>query len=135
MADTNLELVRRAYDAWNRGDLDAAFAFLDPDVEVSVPPNFPEAGTYRGLTEVRRLMTEHLLPTLENLQAVPERFLDAGDQVVAFVRYSGRGSATGIEVRGSGLDAHLWSLRGGKVESLRMYPGTEEALEAAGLRE
>jgi|RhiMetdeSRZDD1v2_1073273.scaffolds.fasta_scaffold82721_4 ketosteroid isomerase-like protein len=135
MAQENVAVVRRVYEAWNRGDIDGALEFVDRDVEMSLPPNFPEAGTYRGLTEVRRLMTEHLLPTLENLQAVPERFLDAGDQVVAFVRYSGRGSATGIEVRGSGLDAHLWSLRGGKVESLRMYPGTEEALEAAGLRE
>jgi len=135
MSQENLDLVQRAYEAWNRGDIDGALEFVDRDVEVSLPPNFPESGTYRGLTEVRRLMTEHLLPILENLQAMPERFLDAGDQVVAFVRYSGRGSATGIEVRGAGLDAHVWSLRGGKVERLRMYPGTKEALEAAGLSE
>ena len=133
MSEENVEIVRRAYEAWNRGDLEAALEFLDPGVELSLPPDFPEAGTHRGRSEVRRWVTEEFLPTLEDFRAVPERFLDADDQVVVFVRYSGRGKTTGIEVRGSIVDAHLWTLRNGMVERLRMYQGTEEALAAAGL--
>jgi uncharacterized protein len=135
MSQENLEIVRRAYDAWNKGDLETAFEFLDPDVEVSVPPDFPEAGTYRRRGEVRHWVAEQLLPFLEEVRAEPERFLDAGDQVVVFVRYFGRGKASGIEVRGAVVDAHVWTLRDGKVQKLQMYQGTEEALEAVGLSE
>jgi hypothetical protein len=135
MSQENVELVRRAYEAWNRGDLETAFEFLDLDVEVSVPPDLPEAGTYRGRGEVRHWVAEQLLPTLEEVRAEPEKFFDAGDQVVVFVRYFGRGKASGIEVRGAVLDAHVWTLRDGKVQKLQMYEGTEKALEAVGLSE
>ena len=136
MSQENVEIVQRAYEAWNRGDRETAFEFLNPDAEVSLPPNFPEAGTYRGHAEIRQLMEVQLLPILKELRAEPERFLDAGDdQVVVFIRYAGRGSATGIEVRGAGMDAHVLTLRNGKVQKLQMYQGTEKALEAAGLKE
>jgi len=72
---------------------------------------------------------------LEEVRAEPEKFLNAGDQVVVLVRYSGRGKASGIEVRGAVVDAHVWTLREGKVQKLQMYQGTEKALEAVGLSE
>jgi ketosteroid isomerase-like protein len=135
MSKENVEVVRRAYEAWNLGDLETAFEFLDVDVEVSVPPDLPEAGTYRGRAEIRRWVAEQLLPILEEARAEPEEFLDAGDQVVVLVRYFGRGKASGIEVRGAVVDSHVWTLRDGKVQKLQMYQGTEKALEAAGLSE
>src|SRR2546426_10356088 len=135
MSQENVEVVRRAYQAWNRGDLETAFEFLDRDVEVSVPPDLPEAGTYRGRDEVRRWVAGELLPILEEARADPEKFLDVGDLVIVFVRYFGRGKASGIEVRGAIVDAHVWTLRDGKVKRLQMYQGTEKALEAVGLSE
>jgi hypothetical protein len=37
VASGNVELVRRGYEAFNRGDLDAAFELLDPDeIEIVV---------------------------------------------------------------------------------------------------
>jgi ketosteroid isomerase-like protein len=135
MSQDNLDLVRRAYEAWNRGDLEGTFDLFDPEVEVSAPRGFPEAGTYRGRAAVRQWMEEQLLPAFEQVRVEPERFLDAGEQVVVFVRYFGRGKASGAEVRGSIVDAHVVTVRGGKVQTLQMYQGTEEALEAAGLSE
>ena len=133
MSQQNVEIVRRAYEAWNRGDLESAFDLVHPEVEVSLPRDFPEAGTYRGRAEVRRWFTDEVLPAFEGLQALPQRFVDAGDRVVVFIRYSGRGTASGIEVRGVGADAHVVTLRDGKLASLVMYQGTEEALGAVGL--
>jgi ketosteroid isomerase-like protein len=129
----NIDAVRRAYEAWNRGDRETAFEFLDPDVEVSVPPELPEAGTYRGRDLVRRLAAEQVLPFLEEARADPERFLDAGDRVVVFVRYFARGKASGIEVRGAIVDAHVWTLKDGRAQKLEMYQGTQQALAAVGL--
>jgi len=135
MSGENVDLVRQAYEAWNRGDLDAAFGFLDPDVEVSVPPDFPETGTFHGRAEIRRWVENELVAALEEVRAEPERFFDAGDQVVVFVRYSGRGKESGLDVRGAIVDGHVWTLRDGKALKLRMYQGTGAALEAAGLRD
>jgi ketosteroid isomerase-like protein len=135
MSRENLDIVRRAYEAWNRGDLETAFEFLDADVEMSAPPNLPEAGSYRGRAEIRQWVAEQLLPILEEARAEPEKYLEAGDQVVVFVRYYGRGKASGIEVQGANLDAHVWTLRDGKVRKLQMYSGTQTALEAVGLRD
>jgi ketosteroid isomerase-like protein len=102
-------------------------------VEITVPPNLPEPGTYRGLEQLTRWVADDLLPILDEVRAEPERFLPAGDRVVVFVRYYGRGRSSGIDVRGAGVDSHLWTLEDGKVRRLQMYSGTERALEAAGL--
>lgn len=132
MSQQNLDVVRRAYGAWNRGDLDAAFELLDAEVEVSPPPVFPEAGALRGRAEIRRWVEAELLEALVGARAEPEQFFDAGDRVVAFVRYFGRGKESGLDVRGRFVDGHVWTLRAGKVLKLEMYQGTEQALEAAG---
>jgi ketosteroid isomerase-like protein len=133
MSEANLELVRRAYEAWNGGDFEAAVGFLHPDVEITVPPNLPEAGTYRGREQVSHWVADELLPILEEVRAEPEQFLPAGDRVVVFVRYYARGRSSGIDVRGMSVDSHVWTLEEGKVRSLEMYSGTEPALETAGL--
>jgi hypothetical protein len=48
MSQENVELVRRGYEALARGDFDALFQVLDPDVEMRDAANFPEAGAYIG---------------------------------------------------------------------------------------
>jgi ketosteroid isomerase-like protein len=56
-----------------------------------------------------------------------------GDQVVVFVRIRARpkDSSAEIELR----TGHLWTIRDGKVVSMRFFPKPKEALEAAGLSE
>lgn len=41
-----LSLLRNAYDAFNRGDIAAAVASLDPDIAWHEPPEFPGGGLY-----------------------------------------------------------------------------------------
>ena len=59
--------------------------------------------------------------------------VDSGDQVVGIVRsrLQPKGSSGEIELR----TGFLWTLRDGKVVSLRLFDKPEEALEAAGLSE
>ena len=132
MSASNLDLVRQAYDAWNRGDLDTAFGFLDPEVEVSTPPELPEAGTFRGRDETRRFI-EDALKSWEEIGAEPQSFVEAGDKVLVTVRYFGRGKGSGAAVRGAVVDAHVWTLRNGRAVRLEMYQGTEAAFESVGL--
>ena len=48
MASENVELIRRGYESFNRGDLDDVFARVDPEIEWITPQRTPFAGTYRG---------------------------------------------------------------------------------------
>lgn len=133
MSRENIEIVRNAYEAYTVGDLDAAFAFLDPGIEWRTPPNIPEAGTYHGFDEVRRRLGD-FLEAWDAFEVEVKELIDAGDRVVALVRFSGRSRATGLALKGVGVDAQVWTLRNGKAIKVEMYAGTADALEAVGLR-
>jgi hypothetical protein len=59
--------------------------------------------------------------------------IEAGDQVVALVRFHGRGKGSGVQVEG-GVDAHAWTVRNGQITAVKLHRGTREALEAMGRR-
>jgi len=99
-----------------------------------MPSNIPEAGTYRGRDEVVRGL-ETFLEAWDDLAVTVEELLDAGDRVVALVRYSGRGRESGIEVSGTNIDAQVWTINNGKAVRVELYGGTVDALQAAGLSE
>jgi hypothetical protein len=73
----NVEVVRRAHEAWNRGDVDAAAESLDPEVEWRTAPNFPDPGTWRGRDEVLRRVTA-FLEFSEELGVDVQELVDAG---------------------------------------------------------
>jgi ketosteroid isomerase-like protein len=64
-----------------------------------------------------------------------DRVLDAGsDLVVAFVRLAGRSEATGIDLE-TPYYAVVFTVRSEKITRIHEYVDSQEALEAAGLRE
>jgi ketosteroid isomerase-like protein len=96
----NVALVRRSWEAWERGDMEAIFAFYDPDI---VWDQFPFwegelASLYRGHDGIRQLFREWL-EAFEGFYAHAEDFIDAGDAVVVPCRQGGRGKQSGAEVR------------------------------------
>ena len=58
-------------------------------------------------------------------------FFDAGDQVVVFARAVGKGKGSGVDVAQE--EAHIWTIRDGKMQLGVSYTDREEALKAAGL--
>ena len=130
MSQENVEIVRRAYEALHRGDLDAGFEDFAPDFELDTSRSHGiDQGIY-SLTQMRRLM-EEVLEAWETIQAGPE-YIDAGEHVVVpFTnRVQGR---EGIEVQARG--AWLSTIRGGLIVRICLYQEVQEALEAAGLSE
>jgi ketosteroid isomerase-like protein len=47
MSQENVEIVRRGYEAYARGDMDAAVAPFDPEIEI-YDHDIPDAGTTEG---------------------------------------------------------------------------------------
>ena len=132
MSQENVELVRRRFEAFNRGDLAAMIGLTDPDAIWWDRPDDPEgAAAHPG----RAACFRHLAEILEDaeLQAQPQEFIDAGDRVVVRVRLVGCGRTSGIAFQEH--EFHVFTLRGGKVTEIREYRDRAEALEAVGLSE
>jgi ketosteroid isomerase-like protein len=135
MSQENVELVRDAVVAFNRGDLDA---FLDEywadDIDWrAVEGALDDRGPIYGKDELRAYWQDWI-DTFDQFKVEPVEVIDAGpDQVVAVIRNSGRAKLSGVE---SDLTfAVVYTLRDGKVARGREYWTKEQALEAAGLRE
>jgi uncharacterized protein len=127
MSQENVEIVRRCYEAFAEHRFPTEH-FSD-EIEWTTSPVLPDAGTYRGRENVRRYFAEWVAGWAE-VRNEPTELIDAGDRVVAMVH--GRFRLT-EDARPFESDyAQLWTLRGGRVVSVRVM-GPKEALEAAGL--
>lgn len=133
MSHGNVERLRRGYEAWDRGDLDATFEFIDPDFEFHEDPLFPEAAVFHGRDAVRRYF-EGFWEEWEDVRVQLEDVLECGDdRLLAFVRVRARGRGSGVEVD-MGL-AHLWTARDGMAVRMDAFFDRARAREAAGLSE
>jgi ketosteroid isomerase-like protein len=81
----SVELLKRGYAAFNRGDVDAVFELLDPEIEWVNDERVPFAGTYRGHDELRALLRDQQ-EVFGEVTMEPYEFFEAGDRIVAFVR-------------------------------------------------
>ena len=130
MSSTNASLVRRGYEAWNQGDIETVFEFLDPEIRWEGYTHIPESGTLAGREEVKAWLGRFLEAWAE-LDIEVTDMIESGDRVIALVRFRGLGRGSGVEVD-SGVDAHVWTVRDGRAVGVRLYQGTREALEGLG---
>jgi ketosteroid isomerase-like protein len=126
--EENVEIVRRVYDGWARGDFSHGEVF-HPDVEFEMV-DWPEGRSARGVEEMGRAWRD-VLDAWEGFRSEPREFIPGGDYVVVPNRISARGSGSGLEV--SAETASVWRLDGGKVVYLGLYWDIDRALEAAEL--
>ncbi len=131
MSQENVEIVGRLYDALNQRDWDAVFQDTHPDLEVTTQRG-PDAGTHRRREGVQRFLEDYIA-AFDSMFVKPEEFLENGDQVVALVmrRARPKGGSVDLVVR----NGHLWTLRDGKILSMKSFPDPEKAVEALGLSE
>ena len=131
MSQENVEIVRAAIDAYNRGDLDAAFKDAAPGYEIDMSRAVGVIRGVYGLPQLRRIL-EEFRSAWESDQFGADEFIDAGEHVVTPFTNRLRGR-DGIEVEARGI--WVWTIRDGAMERLTLYQDRQEALEAAGLSE
>ena len=125
--------MRRAYEAFNSGDLDAAIAVGATTFEYVATGVIPGAeGIYRGREEYREFL-QRWWGEFEDPKVDVHELTDAGERVLAHVTFRGRGKLSGAEA--SWRLWQLWTVRDGQVTSGRGFTSRAEALEAARLRE
>jgi ketosteroid isomerase-like protein len=133
MSEENVKVVRQAYEAFNRGDIEGAVANLAADLEyvsTGAIPGMKEVG--RGPEGFRQFL-ESWWGEFDEPRIEMNDLIDAGDQVVASLTFRGRGKQSGVETTWPIWQA--WTMRDGKAVRGQGYTSKEEALEAAGLAE
>jgi ketosteroid isomerase-like protein len=126
VSQANVEVVRRLFDLYSRGDYAGAAECLAPDVVYEVGQELPLTGR-----EAVRRMWERWDSTWEELETVPEELVDAGDQVLVTVYYSARGRGSGIEYDERLFDVYTFS--DGECVRKREFRDRAEAAAVAGL--
>jgi ketosteroid isomerase-like protein len=127
-----IEIVRRGYEAFNRGDLDAVVELIGPDFEWLPPEQSLTAGTYQGPEAVRAEITAWTDP-FQDFRWEIQEIIEAGDHILVAGRMSGRGKTSGAVV--SVIEYHVWTIRDGRPLRMRMYHDPEQASQAAGLEQ
>ena len=123
MAESNVELARRGYEAITRGDYDAIARLLDPDVKWHAgDPTAEFACKNRG--QALRFMRR---PERRGPGELVE-VLDAGDdRVVVVTRRDSEDGESPV------LGANVTTFRDGKVVEMVHYPDRAAALAAVGI--
>jgi ketosteroid isomerase-like protein len=132
MSQENVEVVRRAHEALNGGDIDALVALCDVDFRLDMSDRVLNPAVYEGHDGIRRFYAE-VRDVWASYTWEPEKLVESGDRVIALLRSSGTGRGSGIEMERR--TAMIWTVRENRARSLRFFRDRERALEAAGLRE
>jgi hypothetical protein len=125
------EVLRKAYAAFNRNDIDATVEALDPQIDWTEPPEFPGGGTYHGHEGVKAYLSHSRANWVEG-SSEPEQFLVAGDKIIVFVHVRVR-LKDSMEWHERRL-ADVFIFRGGKAIQMGAFSDRRQALEWAGVK-
>jgi len=129
MTERAIDIVRRVYEGWEKGDFRAAADLYDEASVFVLSPDFPDSGIYVGPEQMTKYMHDFLEPW-EDLTIECLDMFDSGDTVVAEVRQSGQGTRSGAATGFTYFQ--VWTLRGGMLMRLQNVMRREEALAAIG---
>ena len=130
--DQAIATLRSAYAAFNHGDIDAAVAGLDPQIDWVEPAEFPGGGTYHGREGAKRYLAQSRAGAAE-VQSEPVQFIPAGNRIVVFVYARVRTKANSdwqeIDL------ADVYTIQDGKIVAMRAFSKREDALQWAGAKD
>src|SRR4029453_8015362 len=133
MSQENVEIVRRTVAGVAVGDWQGVFETWDPQIEWHFEREGVISGVHRGREQVRAALTS-FVTEWEDFTVEIEKLIAADDErVVAFVHLTGRGRSSGLPL--DFREANIFTIREGRIVSVREHFDREQALEAVGLGE
>lgn len=125
----NIAVIKKVYDAFGRGDVQAILDSLTPDVEwqFDAPAVIPYSGRRRGPADVAGFFVA-IAATEENPLLETSEFMASGDEVITLGIYSGTVKASGKSY--SVRLAHIFTLRDGKIARFLNFLDTAAMADA-----
>jgi ketosteroid isomerase-like protein len=131
MSQENVEIVRRAYEAWNEADMRALREMYCPDAMlVRGLEGWPETAPIVGRKTLLEYF-EQLRETWDADTVETTRVIDGGDRVVVRTIWRGAGHGPDMKMEWT----VVCTLRNGKIFLLEYFWDHAEALETLGLTE
>jgi len=132
MSQENVEIVRRAFDAFKRGDIEAVLRLCDEDIVIQqaqeLPGVEPEQRGHEGVLKAFAYWPEQWDDYRIDIRGV---IADPGDYVVVGTLERGRGKQSGDDVEAE--FTFVFTVRDEKITELRTFVQESQALAAAGL--
>src|SRR5262245_31791395 len=122
-AEANGALIRRAYEAFARGDTEGAIAGCSKDIFWHVPGRGPLSRDYRGHAEVLGFFGHFMELSGGTFRLRVDEVLAKGDRVVVLCTESARRG----ERSWSSPQVHVWSVKNGKATSFQEYCGDQQS--------
>jgi ketosteroid isomerase-like protein len=128
----NIEVVRHAFEAFSRRNVEGLVAACSPDIEFHLPTaQLTRVGLpYRGHEGVRTYMRDAARVWAE-LRLEPREYRESDGVVVAIGRVYAWGAGRVVDTPA----AWVWRLQNGLAVRVDVFENAAEALEAAGLHE
>jgi ketosteroid isomerase-like protein len=114
MSQQNVEAVRRQHEHFSRTG-EVLSEIYQADAEWMAAREDPDAATHRGLEAIQRYFAQWL-GMFEDTDFRAEELIDSGDKVFAWIRFSGKGTTSGVPVE---MElAQIWTFRGGRGRNI-----------------
>src|SRR4051812_32759869 len=124
---SNADTVRSGWDAFAKGDMDAATATTSDSAEIIVPETLPWGGTYRGPDGFKEMIGK-FVSNFDEINPDPQEFIEAdGGRVLVTVSGTGK-TKSGNELSGDSI--WLYKLDDGKIERAEFFGDTAQAVNA-----
>lgn len=126
----NVDLIRRLYEAFGKGDINTIIDHLASQFvwRFDAPSSVPFAGDFKTPDEVRRGFFGSLAETQKDQAVKPEEFIARDDNVVAIGRYSAVVTATNKRIDVPLV--HVFSIQNGKVTRYLNFTDSATIAEA-----
>ena len=129
MSSQDVEIVRRLYRAYERGDIDSMLQELHPDFEFDASDRLPDEGVVRG----REAYGDFIRRNFEvwgDFRITVDRLVDADEAVVAILHIIGTGKGSGATAEER--TAHVIWLDDGVPHRLKVFVDPARALALVG---
>ena len=133
MSEENVEIVRRAYEAFAEAGVEAVMPMFAPDVVMYPFPEWPEQNAYCGHDGLRALLAEWT-ENFDDFEFAVSEFREADDTVIVLAETVGRVKNTQVPIR-QPVGTVYSDFRDGQIGTGRSFLTWGEALEASGLSE
>jgi ketosteroid isomerase-like protein len=130
MSSLAVEIVQRAHEALNRGDMDALVGLCDAGFRLDMSDRVFNPAVYEGHEGIRRFYSE-VRDVWASYVWQPEEIIEARENVVALLRSTGKGRGSGVEVQRE--TAMVWSVRDGRAVAVRFFRDRDKAFQAAAI--
>ena len=118
--EANIQIAKKAYADFSRGDIASILAALDDNIEwkTAAIPEMPGTGTVKGKNGVAGFF-KTVGETWDFQAFEPKEFIASGDQLVVRGSYTPRSRKTGITAKVEW--AMAWRFQNGKVTHFQEY--------------